>query len=231
MHLRHLKTYNGATTPNHSAAGFSQNCATCHTTVQWKGATFNHGSTRFALTGAHVPVACQQCHVGRQICGYFDGMFLVPHGRLQQDHESESCHFGISPGLQPVSHHRSVEGGLIHPHHRQVPADRSPRYGRVRALSYRRHLRGTTTACISCHLKTYNGTTTPNHPAAGFSQNCTTCHTTVQWKGATFNHGSTRFPLTGAHVPVDLPAVPHRHSMRDFHGMFIVSPDRLQGGD
>jgi hypothetical protein len=34
----------------------------CHTTVTWTGATFDHVGTSFPLTGAHVAVACQQCH-------------------------------------------------------------------------------------------------------------------------------------------------------------------------
>ena len=30
----------------------------------------------------------------------------------------------------------------------------------------------TTTACVSCHLKDFQGTTNPNHVAGGFSQTC-----------------------------------------------------------
>ncbi len=62
---------------------------------------------------------------------------------------------------------------------------------------------GLSTACISCHLKDWQGTTNPNHAAAAFPQTCAICHTTTNWPGATFDHNTqTKFPLTGAHVNV-----------------------------
>jgi hypothetical protein len=61
---------------------------------------------------------------------------------------------------------------------------------------------GTPTTCVSCHLAKYTATTTPNHVAAGFPQECQLCHTSVQWQGAVFDHSRTRFPLTGAHTTV-----------------------------
>jgi hypothetical protein len=49
------------------------------------------------------------------------------------------------------------------------------------------------TDCYSCHKKDYDGTTDPNHKAAGFPTTCQTCHTTNSWLGAVFNH--TWFPM------------------------------------
>src|SRR5664279_5261086 len=34
------------------------------------------------------------------------------------------------------------------------------------------------TTCVSCHLNDYNGTTDPNHKAAGFPTDCQVCHST-----------------------------------------------------
>jgi hypothetical protein len=54
---------------------------------------------------------------------------------------------------------------------------------------------------VSCHLTDFQKTTNPSHAAAGFPQDCSVCHTTVQWLGAKFDHSAaTKFPLTGAHV-------------------------------
>jgi hypothetical protein len=58
------------------------------------------------------------------------------------------------------------------------------------------------TACYSCHQADFTGTTNPAHVAAGFPTDCTICHTTASWAGATFNHNNTPFPLTGAHTTV-----------------------------
>jgi hypothetical protein len=57
------------------------------------------------------------------------------------------------------------------------------------------------TACVTCHLKDYQGTTNPNHVSANFPQTCESCHSsTTSWLGATFNHNSTGFALTGNHM-------------------------------
>jgi len=58
----------------------------------------------------------------------------------------------------------------------------------------------TSTACVTCHLKDYQGTTNPNHVASNFPQGCDQCHNTSSWQNATFNHNSTGFPLTGSHT-------------------------------
>jgi hypothetical protein len=53
---------------------------------------------------------------------------------------------------------------------------------------------------VGCHQADYAGTSAPNHQQAGFPTDCTACHTTATWTGATFNHNGTGFPLTGAHT-------------------------------
>ncbi len=56
------------------------------------------------------------------------------------------------------------------------------------------------TACVTCHLKDYQGTTNPSHVTGNFPQACGSCHSTSTWLNATFNHNSTGFPLTGNHT-------------------------------
>src|SRR5258705_8671841 len=41
----------------------SQTCQQCHNTAAWTGATFDHSTTGFPLTGAHTALQCVQCHV------------------------------------------------------------------------------------------------------------------------------------------------------------------------
>jgi hypothetical protein len=62
----HSGAYNSASNPNHSASGFSRDCATCHTTNPgWRPSTFNHNNF-YPLVGAHANIAnnCTQCHAG-----------------------------------------------------------------------------------------------------------------------------------------------------------------------
>ncbi len=59
----HLANYNSTTDPNHRAAGFPTDCATCHGTsaTGWSGADFAH--TGFVLQGRHATAACTDCHI------------------------------------------------------------------------------------------------------------------------------------------------------------------------
>jgi hypothetical protein len=46
----------------HSGTGFPTTCLSCHTTSTFQGAVFDHGTTGFALQGAHVQATCATCH-------------------------------------------------------------------------------------------------------------------------------------------------------------------------
>lgn len=65
----HLEDYNGTTDPDHASAGFSQDCALCHSSISWLGTSFDHGGTQFPLTGAHVALVCRDCHSSGQYAG------------------------------------------------------------------------------------------------------------------------------------------------------------------
>ena len=61
----HHQEFLATTNPNHAAAGYSTDCATCHQPVaNWTGAALNHPTTPIALTGVHSStlVQCTQCH-------------------------------------------------------------------------------------------------------------------------------------------------------------------------
>lgn len=41
---------------------FGTDCAACHDSSDWDNATFDHTRSNFPLTGAHINVACENCH-------------------------------------------------------------------------------------------------------------------------------------------------------------------------
>jgi predicted CXXCH cytochrome family protein len=65
----HMKDYNSTTNPNHIAAKFPTDCQVCHSTTAWQPASFDHSKTAFPLTGAHVNVACANCHINGVYAG------------------------------------------------------------------------------------------------------------------------------------------------------------------
>ena len=61
----HHADYVATTNPNHTTAGYSTDCASCHqVVVAWAGASINHPTSPLALTGSHAipPRACSDCH-------------------------------------------------------------------------------------------------------------------------------------------------------------------------
>jgi hypothetical protein len=194
----HLADFNGAKNPSHS--GFSQDCTTCHTTTQWKGANFNHNTTRFPLTGAHSSASCTQCHTNGQYKGTsmacaschladFNGAKNPSHSGFSQN--CTTCHTTTQWKGAKFDHNTATRFPLTGAHTSATCAQ----------CHANGQYAGTSMACVSCHLADFNGAKNPSH--SGFSQNCSTCHTTTQWKGATFNHSTaTSFPLTGAHTSV-----------------------------
>jgi hypothetical protein len=197
----HQTDYNNTTNPKHSTAGFPTDCAACHSTAQWLGAVFNHSATAFPLSGAHLAVACTDCHVN----GVYKGTPTACVSCHQADFNNStnphhvpagfsttctSCHT-TNPGWKPGTYNHSqtsfpLTGAHVAATCLDCHADRV--------------YNGKPTTCVSCHQTDYNNTTNPKHSTAGFPTDCASCHTTSQWLGATFNHDGSFFPIySGKH--------------------------------
>ncbi len=59
----HQTDYNTVVDPKHTLPSFPATCVQCHTTAVWVPSSWRHSSTAFQLTGAHVPAACNSCHI------------------------------------------------------------------------------------------------------------------------------------------------------------------------
>ena len=196
----HLPDFQKTTTPNHVAAGFPQTCETCHNTIQWLGATFNHNATKFPLTGKHTTVACATCHVN----GQYATLPTTCVSCHLPDYQATTSPNHVAAGFPQdctLCHHTTQWPGATFNH----SATKFPLTGKhttVACLTCHVNNQYATlpTTCVSCHLPEYQTTTNPNHVAAGFPQTCETCHSTTQWPGATFDHNTTAFPLTGKHT-------------------------------
>ncbi len=196
----HQPDYTQAQDPNHQQGGFPTNCTMCHTTVAWTPASFDHATSSFPLTGAHIGVQCVSCHssgyVGTPTDCYschqndFASTDSPNHVQSQFPHTCTSCHTTTS--WSPSTFDHNGTGFTLTGAHTSVSCVSCHSSGYA----------GTPTACYSCHQSDYAGTTDPNHALAGFSTTCTQCHTTASWGSASYDHAGTGFPLTGAHVTV-----------------------------
>jgi hypothetical protein len=201
----HLKDYQGTTNPNHVTANFPQTCDSCHSTSTWLNATFNHNSTGFPLTGNHMvpPRQCTDCHVNNNYnlsntacvschqTDYNNAITPVNHVAAGFPTTCETCHDTVLWTDATFNH--TTTGFALTGNH-TVP----PRLCTDCHVNNNYSLNST--ACVTCHLKDYQGTTNPNHVSAGFPQQCELCHDTTVWTDSTFNHNNTTFPLTGSHT-------------------------------
>ncbi len=200
----HQTDWNGTTNPSHIAAGFPTTCDTCHTTTNWTNVNFNHAvvcqlsADRSARDADLHPVPHQQ-----QLHEHADCLLLVPSGGLHGYDQPEPRVLGIPDRLLDLPHDEWLEPVLVQSQQHRISAYRRPYNSGLYAVPHQQQLHDLPTTCYGCHQTDWNGTTNPNHAAAGFPTTCDTCHTTTAWTGATFNHNNTPFPLTGAHVNVD----------------------------
>ena len=200
----HTTDWNGTTSPPHASAGFPTTCATCHSTTNWTSATFNHNTTSFPLTGAHTTVACASCHTNNNYLTLptacygchqadFTGTTNPAHVAAGFPTDCTICHSTTNWTTSTFNHATTsfpLTGFHLTMQCIQCHTSSSTYNGSLPTL------------CYGCHQADWNGTTNPAHAAAGFPTTCDTCHTTTAWTGATFNHNSTPFPLTGAHTTV-----------------------------
>jgi hypothetical protein len=182
-------------------------CARCHTTrsfVDLERMRRVHELTRFPLRGAHATAQCAQCHTGAQpgqaqyanrattcvAChlGNYRAARAPDHQAAQFSTDCSSCH-GMVAWTGATFDHAAT----------RFPLDGAHLATACAGCHADKVFVGKPTACSSCHLRDYTASKAPPHAAAGFPTSCTTCHTTAAWKGATFDHALTKFPLTGAH--------------------------------
>ena len=199
----HQTDFNNAKDPNHVASGFPQTCAQCHSTTSWLNAKFDHNSmTSFPLTGAHVSVACSQCHINGVYAGTPKDCGSCHIATYNQTTNPNHKTAGF-PTDCSICHSTASWAGAVFDHSKTAfPLTGAHFTVSCTGCHSSGVFVGLSTACASCHIKDFNGTTNPNHVAGGFSQTCEVCHNTTAWIPSTFDHSKTVFPLTGKHVGV-----------------------------
>jgi hypothetical protein len=166
--------------------GLGEACADCHEVKGWHDAKFDHGTTPFALEGAHATVPCARCHPGARYrqtpadCVSCHGIDDAHDGRRGQ--RCGDCHGVTRWKRKPFDHdatkfplrgsHRTVECNGCHP---------SSVFGTL------------STRCADCHREDdrHNGS---------LGSACGSCHKESAWSDAVrFDHDLTAFPLIGLH--------------------------------
>jgi hypothetical protein len=190
---------------------FAARCESCHTTAAaWKNvkssSDFDHGATRYPLTGKHRDVACLKCHR--------DANFKTPvaHGKCLDCHKDQhkgqfiqradggecgSCHTVADwrSSTFTEASHQATAYPLKGRHQGLACAKCHPRAGLD--TNYRPKFQ----ACLDCHRDPHAG----QFESAPRANRCEDCHTVAGFHPATYGmreHQSSRFALNGAHAAV-----------------------------
>lgn len=178
----------------------SAQCYACH--PRGSGGGFNHATSIFPLTGAHITVDCKQCHQN----GYpntpttcvschqtnYDAAANPGHKSLSLSTDCSICHTtlaGWKPAAFPAHNNYFV---LVGAHSTAATCINCHNGNYI----------NTPNQCADCHIASYNSAQNPQHLPAGISTLCQTCHTSIAWIPSTFNHAAVGFALTGQHITI-----------------------------
>jgi hypothetical protein len=226
----HLTTWQQTTNPKHSAAATVfplATCSTCHNTVSWLTANFDHATTGFPLANSHqmAPAgkvtACTDCHINNNYnlqisptdCGNSQCHLTTWQQTNNPTHSAAGAPFAAAncatchnPTLWTnVVFNHAATGWALTGSHQLAPA------GKVMActdchVGNNYTLTAANTDCYFCHQTAWTSTPSfggavPNHITAGFPTSlCSQCHDTVLWTNGKFDHATTGFPLQGPHM-------------------------------
>ena len=167
------------------------NCAACHIEKGWKEqGKFDHDKTHFPLLGKHAQAECKQCHKSQLFkeapseciaCHQKDDKHKATLGE-----DCASCHIEKGWKELPKFDHNKTKFPLRNAHAATT----------IKCTACHKDLvsfRNTALTCISCHKK-------DDKHETQLGDKCDTCHNDKAWKGTNFNHGKSRFPLTGQHI-------------------------------
>lgn len=184
-------------------------CATCHTSRSFldrAAMSRAHQTTRFPLEGSHVTLDCTACHTGGAQGGrQFVGLRTDCVSCHQQEYSAAKSPDHVAGGLPrdcAGCHNASVwSRGRFNHDATSLPLTGAHRATPCLQCHTANRYRGTPSTCVACHQGDFDRTTSPNHRTVGFTTDCVACHTTTSWAGS-LDHGTTTFPLTGAHRPL-----------------------------
>ena len=171
---------------------FTQSCGECHSSLTWTGGKFDHDKTDFKLTGTHLTVTCDACHVG----GHYKQTPKTCVGCHKTDDEHRGsrgddcgkCHVTKEWKTAKFDHLKETNYALlgVHDEINCVACHRSGNYKDKIPKD-----------CNGCHQA-------DDAHAARFGKKCEDCHDNDHWQVKDYDHtGKHKFPLVGAHAKID----------------------------
>ncbi len=171
---------------------FGAQCLGCHDGVDLYGATFDHNTLAFPLEGEHAKLTCSKCHLGNLS---IEALRSTPQ-ECYACHAEDDEHNGAFGKNCATCHSPSDWDNAIFDHAlSNFPLEGKHANVECEECHVNDIYEGTSQECYACHEKDddHNGE---------FGTNCATCHNTIDWEDAIFDHALSNFPIEGAHTTV-----------------------------
>ena len=188
---------------------------------------FDHLKTGFPLSGAHVTVTCETCHMGGILkgtpttcagchsIGSRVGATPKSVNHVQTSNSCETCHSSATSFQVATFKHTGITSGCASCHNGTTAPGKSANHVQTSASCETCHKSATsflgasfshtgiTTGCASCH----NGTAAPGKPGDHIPTtivgplDCNTCHTsTSAWSSERMNHNAAQTGCVACHL-------------------------------
>ncbi|MBK6822055.1 MAG: hypothetical protein IPG87_03365 [Saprospiraceae bacterium] len=200
----HLTDYNNTKDPNHMAAQFPNDCASCHNQKSWEPSTFDHDTRYFPVySGKHKGVwnQCIECHTNPSNYQQFSCTVCHLNPETDEDHkmvggyyyQNDACFACHPTGDADFKFDHNTTGFPLTGAHQVVNCQECHSKG----------FKGTSTVCVDCHQLDFDQSINPKHKDLGFPTDCASCHTTqAGWMPARFDLHSNYYVLDGAHAAI-----------------------------
>ncbi len=192
-----------------------KDCAHCHSDLGWKPAGgFDHAKTDYPLTGKHLPLACEKCHLMPQFATAHDAKgALLAQWKPLPHRDCTPCHKDPHNGRfqkNCASCHRTESFASIDPKGFDHEKTRYPLRGKHASVTCAKCHDPKTAwgqkpkfaACTDCHKDAHAGTAT----LAGKVVDCASCHSVAGFDKPTYtlaSHQTSAYPLQGRHATTD----------------------------
>ncbi len=200
----HQTDFDNTTDPNHTAAGFSTDCVSCHNETDWSAATFDHDSQYFPIySGTHEGEwdACVDCHTNPN--NFAEFTCVTCHTNPETDNEHNGVNGYVYESNACLACHPTGDSDSAFDHDATNFPLTGAHIGVACLECHTDGFVGTSTACVDCHTVDFNTSVNPNHTELNISTDCATCHTTeAGWSPASFDIHDNYYPLTGEHTAI-----------------------------
>ena len=189
-------------------SGVSPDCSKCHTVNKFSPSNFtieNHSQAEFKLQGAHVAVACFECHKKQDSWSFRNvGISCVDcHKNIhkatisQKYYPNETCKTCHSEkSWSDLNFDHSKTAYALTGAHLSTNC-RDCHFKNDKTGKEQQKFAGLPKTCTSCHTDNHNKQFDKNGVT-----DCSKCHIPNSWKESIFDHNNTAFKLDGKHANV-----------------------------